>query len=95
MFVNSLLHFVDNQCTSGVSKYVRRKEETSSSEVVVGSHFGLRYFGPAKLVKERVASVVGEKGSRFPGILTAQAEKKWLTVTWSTGCKRCPFLSTL
>src|SRR5271163_4519618 len=50
-----------------------------------GPILGLRYFGPAKVVKERVG---GEQNSWH---LTAQAKKRGLTVTWSTRCKRCRF----
>jgi hypothetical protein len=44
---------------------------------------GLRYFGPAKVVKERVG---GERAADF--VLTAQVKKKRLMVTWSTRCKK-------
>ena len=45
---------------------------------------GLRYFGPAKVVKERV-------GGGGPTDFVAQAKRKRLMVTWSTRCKRCRF----
>src|SRR5277367_5453645 len=48
----------------------------------------LRYFGPAKVVKERVDGG-GQQISWH--LKTAQAKKKRLTVTWSTRCERCRF----